>query len=820
MDSNIKYPYMGKVPKNMRIFYGSTQQGLKVIKPTKSKDYPEKGNVIFASLYKPYAACFCLDFDDDTARIGIANNDYTDVSLWLINNIDFTTPCSLYELVNDGSFTVLNEDKGLVWTNKPIKVYKEIEFNSFYEVVKICNIDIYNYNTRMPINNYLGVLSEDVSDHVDIGHVKKQSNNIKHIVNQMYNETKEQTDKAEELRTGNDAIFYPLITATIDSKKELNKRYNQYKSLSKKFKLRCNDKSIEIYGKTMETRYDEYSRILDMVENIEKPQIEPNVLQNDLAINHTLKEHLDYVSSIIKSNTNNEEKAKLLLDLKNSENEFTFTESVLVNRFIKNSIEIIDSSRNLVPYYTPEEMIKLGIFNNSNNNFYNCESTMENLDWFLEYSLTKKVNFRDWYKLLESQYIDLLKDPSDINRQRILELGWNPEIEPSISNIQNANKIKFNEIKANNIESFHEYKKIEKDLSPVFIITTFTNTIPGQLITKFTDCIYSHAGISLESKLDRIFSFNLGSKERPGGGFSLESLSSYVSDNKDGIMKLSCIFVKKEDISKIKFALDKTLANVKNSRYSIANIINIIINRAVDTKDDLSMICSQFVDHVLKTADIDITHKSSNLVTPADFAKNTSDRLYTLYEGKIIEYKESKINKIIESLKNKAVYIKEFNIDESDEISSILESYIYQDIVLEYKTFPSVEFTKDGDMLIKNYKKIDFEEEYYKSVKLLKVYSKQDNYEAMAYELSKLWFMNKLLEQKIYSNNNSKKLDEYNLIRGKILNTFNRYLNILCKNMKEFNFEEYYSNTPFSDTISIKKNTIDRMIDIGKRVIL
>ena len=111
MDSNIKYPYMGKVPKNMRIFYGSTQQGLKVIKPTKSKDYPEKGNVIFASLYKPYAACFCLDFDDDTARIGIANNDYTDVSLWLINNIDFTTPCSLYELVNDGSFTVLNEDK-------------------------------------------------------------------------------------------------------------------------------------------------------------------------------------------------------------------------------------------------------------------------------------------------------------------------------------------------------------------------------------------------------------------------------------------------------------------------------------------------------------------------------------------------------------------------------------------------------------------------------------------------------------------------------------------------------------------------------------
>lgn len=139
------------------------------------------------------------------------------------------------------------------------------------------------------------------------------------------------------------------------------------------------------------------------------------------------------------------------------------------------------------------------------------------------------------------------------------------------------------------------------------------------------------------------------------------------------------------------------------------------------------------------------------------------------------------------------------------------------DILKEAKEFP-VQFDKEGNLLIKNMKKIDFEHEYSKSHKLLLVYDKNNSYDGMKYEISKLWFLNSILEKRIYSKNTKiSSKNSYMKVRARILNDFNKYLKILTTNNPNFNFTEYYNNTPFSDaTYKISKDTISGLLMLKK----
>ena len=149
------------------------------------------------------------------------------------------------------------------------------------------------------------------------------------------------------------------------------------------------------------------------------------------------------------------------------------------------------------------------------------------------------------------------------------------------------------------------------------------------------------------------------------------------------------------------------------------------------------------------------------------------------------------------------------------------ELYMENDyIIKEAKEFP-IQFDKDGSLIVKNIKKLNFEEEYQKSHKLLLSYDKTDNYEGMKYELSKLWYMNIELERRIYnSNRDESKLNEYTRVRARILNDFNKYIKIINKKEKDFNFSEYYEESPFNDgSTKLRKSTLDYLGNYLKQII-
>lgn len=205
------------------------------------------------------------------------------------------------------------------------------------------------------------------------------------------------------------------------------------------------------------------------------------------------------------------------------------------------------------------------------------------------------------------------------------------------------------------IESGKKYR-----IHPIFIITSFTNTMFGKVITTYTHSQYSHAAISLDPTLEHMYSFNADNKNNVLGGVSIESIKEYIQQYKDTLIKVNCIFVKEKDFKNVKSILDNMVNNIKKTTYGYTNLFSILFHRAKNaTQEQFSMVCSQFVSWVIKMADIDLINKASNLVTPKDLADLDNPKVYKIYEGKAVDYDSKTIEKMIKIIKVKALLIKE-----------------------------------------------------------------------------------------------------------------------------------------------------------------
>ena len=471
------------------------------------------------------------------------------------------------------------------------------------------------------------------------------------------------------------------------------------------------------------------------------------------------------------------------------------------------------------PFFSPDEMIDLGV--QPTNRYYKIEPDTLYLDvnnkipviqWFNDYKLSYYGALSENYdklcklrlnKLLElyNDYDKIKSESTDIQikarKQSILELGWNPELtfDKSIrcrvdynrQTIANNNLLECVDLTNDNIvlES-----KTYSNKYPLFVILTYTHTLLGKVITTVTNSIYSHASFALDSNLRKTYSFNANVN-----GFSLESIDRYKTD-KDGIMAVYAIMVDKFSIKKIQKSLDEYILNKRTTTYGFFTALGAFLNKPINIPK--SMICSQFVDSLLKMINIDVTTKDSTLVIPNDFYISKDSRMFKVFEGKINDYDYKKVNSLLGKINT---------IDSS--------------IVNEAKEFP-IGFDKDGNLLIRNIKKLDYREEFEKSHKLLKIYEKEANVNPIAYELCKLWFLNSEIEKKIYHSNLDKpEKDELYKLRSQILNDFNKYLKFVQDPEKGFNFTTYYNNTPFSDaSIKIDKYTIEYGSKLLKTLLL
>ena len=476
----------------------------------------------------------------------------------------------------------------------------------------------------------------------------------------------------------------------------------------------------------------------------------------------------------------------------------------------------------------------------------------------------------------QNKYFNTIKqlldevETNETTVQTLTKLGWNPYVSLTTESMKYARTKQINWLNENNrcniidlsnfeapniiSESFDENKILE----PIYVILTYTGTTFGKVITKFQHCKFSHAGIALRSKLDQIFTFNMRTeieevkrknktieKKEIKGGADIETLDDYHNkeDNNDADICVMCIFVDPAVKKAIQENIDKFFKNVEKTKYAISNVFNIVINRSVETGNSMKMICSQFVDNILKMANIDLTNKSSNLVSPNDFMKasKTNPNIYVLYDGKKSKYNSKSVDGKVSYIKRTNDYItlnvvkpKEVSVKlaecklenffitcpENAEISCLLKEmrdYIRPSAVIVEAKFP-IKFNHQGDLSINLPK--DLQAEYNEAHKLLYTYN-ESNLQGIKNELARLFMINSIIEKKL------KKMDKTNSqykelidLRARILNDYTTYLKIVIAAEPNFDFTKYFATTDYyNKSITIDNTTLKYSGSIVKKLL-
>ena len=509
---------------------------------------------------------------------------------------------------------------------------------------------------------------------------------------------------------------------------ELNKDYKKYITQNFEDSLKAEEESIEKFGLSIRERYESIFDDICSRQYLNENVNESTALQNE-----------DFVRSV--------------------------THRIPIENIT------------CLPYFTPQELEDI-VF----------KEGVEQPEWFKEYKLLQNGIVSEKFMELNKQRLSDLYENINEDADTILKLGWTPDIPLTSDNLEKVSATTAFRIGCNlytnefyDATSIYDDEYIEESTkdnkNPIYIILVYTASPFGKMIKEYTHGIYTHAAMSLDNTLNKLYSFNLNNQFNKLGGFSIESIEGYKKDNKDSIMCVYTTFVDDDKKRKLDKQINYFIGNIDKTKYSIINVFSLIANKPIELAND--MICSQFVDRMLKSVDIDITGMASSLVTPNDIYKSTSNKIYKVYEGRVDEYNHKKIQAKVNKLRR----------------SSITEA----------KSAP-IQFDKDGNLLIiKDIK--DVQEEYNKCHKLLLSYDSSENIEGMKHELYKLWYLNLLLERKIYKNKKPEK--EYHDMRARILNDFNKYLKIVNKAEPDFDFTSGYEESPYSDAaIKIHSHTL------------
>lgn len=190
------------------------------------------------------------------------------------------------------------------------------------------------------------------------------------------------------------------------------------------------------------------------------------------------------------------------------------------------------------------------------------------------------------------------------------------------------------------------------DIVPLFFTTTFTNSAFGNVIRTVMKDHYTHASIGFDSDLESLYSFNVF-PDNLRGGISYENISGYLNVFDDTEIYVGMILLNHDEYEKVREYINDFIKNQKSTRYAFSNVLHFLTNKESSKKKEHEMVCSEFVDSVLKILNLDISGKSSSLTRPQDLRNTKNTRVYTVYEGLAKNYNKHRTNRIVAQLKNR-----------------------------------------------------------------------------------------------------------------------------------------------------------------------
>lgn len=153
----------------------------------------------------------------------------------------------------------------------------------------------------------------------------------------------------------------------------------------------------------------------------------------------------------------------------------------------------------------------------------------------------------------------------------------------------------------------------------LYIVVTRTNTFLGKLIQFFKKDEYTHAAISLDKRLNHMYSFGRKYAFIPFiGVFKHEEvntgLNKYQKEIPGVIIELE---VTKEQYEKATALIAQFISNSKKYKYNYRGLYHGLFNR--EACSDYRFLCSEFVYYILKESGIIDFKLPRNLVRPQTF---------------------------------------------------------------------------------------------------------------------------------------------------------------------------------------------------------
>jgi hypothetical protein len=282
---------------------------------------------------------------------------------------------------------------------------------------------------------------------------------------------------------------------------------------------------------------------------------------------------------------------------------------------------------NDTPYFTPSEMIDMGV--SDNGNWYCSVADNDGLingirtpQWFDNYkNMCMDHIFEDytkeWIATLEMLYSDFdqIKESGDTQKilarkQSILDLGWNPNIPFTRKNRQLAAK-RVNKL-LDKSSPLNIFIKLDKEVSdqeivdtpvtenaakdthqPVYIV--FIQGGKGKLVPRtisaFTNSDYTHVGISFDSSLKDVHTYNMV----PKPGVVRETLSRYGNN----VITVMSFFAPTAIYNAMKDNVMDYYVNTRSTVYDLTAIMGKAFKKNTRLIDDkYHQICSTFVDNI------------------------------------------------------------------------------------------------------------------------------------------------------------------------------------------------------------------------------
>ena len=474
----------------------------------------------------------------------------------------------------------------------------------------------------------------------------------------------------------------------------LEKAFRDWNSQNQDHRKKSDDKCREIYGMS---NIDRYNKLKGAFVKMSAPKTDKDI------------------SKTINNNTNSSEEAL---------SEFTL--EVYRNMQVVNEAESNKAKQhrrlNDTPYFTPSEMIDMGV--HGNHNYYCKDADNDGLitrvripTWFDSYKDMCMDHIfedytKDWIDTLDYLYSDFeeIKESGNeekilARKQSILDLGWNPEIPFTRRNRQLASKrvsklldksspmnLFINLDKEVPDEAITDEPVVEnasKDThQPIYIVfVQGKSPIISNTIKKVTNSPFSHSGISFDSKLDTVHSYNMA----PKPGVVKETLSGY----KDNDITVMAFFAPTDIYNTMKDTVMDYYINAKKTVYDWGIIFNKLINKnARVVNDKYHQVCSTFVDTVLKSGKVTLD-KDANVPSPAELynaTKSMPNKIIEVYSGPANKYDSAKVDKKMNKLLEKGVA----SINESKLTDKIKSKRADMDLELTAKTYDALShLTKD-----------------------------------------------------------------------------------------------------------------------------